>query len=78
MKLLKFLSIIFLVAGIGCLIAFNLVGGEQLYNGAVHEPFYLVIFGVGLLFASLFIFIIDLIIEFFDKKKSGQTGNNKS
>ncbi len=71
MPLLRFLSAISLVLGIIFIISFNFLGGEELYNGAVHEPFYLVIFGIGLLFVSLFIFVIDLIIEFFDKRKKG-------
>ena len=77
MPILRILSAVSLVLGIVFLISFNCLGGEELYNGAVHEPFYLIIFGMGFLTISLFIFILNLIIVFFDKRKSGKTAANE-
>ncbi len=71
MRLLRLMSILSLLVGIACLVGFSFLGGDELYNGAIHEPFYLIIFGVGLLLISLFLIVIDTILLFFDRRKHG-------
>jgi hypothetical protein len=69
MSLLKLLSLVAVLVGILFLVAFSFFGGDEIYNGAIHEPFYLIIFGIGLIFVSIFLITIDIILSFFDKSK---------
>lgn len=63
------LSLISFVIGIGCLVAYNIIGAEVAYDGTLIEPFFLIPMSYLFLAIGIIWGIAVSILQFFRKPK---------
>lgn len=65
----KFLLLIPFIIGIGCMVAFNIIGSEVAPDGTLLEPFYLIPMSFLFMAIGIILVLTVNIVSFFRKSK---------
>lgn len=75
-KVRTWIASAFIITGIGCILAFNLIGSTVDESGMVQEPFFLIPLGIITFLMGIVVGVLALVSRIKDKKKMG--ANNSS
>ncbi|WP_045520130.1 DUF3955 domain-containing protein [Neobacillus niacini] len=67
-RILNIFGSLFILAGIGCLVSFNIIGSKVLPDGTLSEPFFLIPMGFLIGFLGVFTFGVSLLVFVYSKK----------